>query len=163
VNTMLKQLTTLVLLTLPAVPVAWASFIQERHSFDVSVTIPVRDAYVLPSESNWMGQEQELAWNLVTSQLSRLRKHFDVKNLSGGVAARLLDTPYLHSGRHRIDLQVMFNQVPLTLDSTEVVGAEVARTGTRAELEIAAIQPDDGYQGGSYYGTVHLMFDFLAP
>ena len=57
----------------------------------------------------------------------------------------------------------MFNQVPLTLDSTEVVGAEVARTGTRAELEIAAIQPDDGYQGGSYYGTVHLMFDFLAP
>lgn len=67
--------------------------IQERHSFDVSVTIPVHEAYVLPSEPDWMGRDQLLAWNLVTSELSRLRKNFDVKNLNGGIAARLGPSP----------------------------------------------------------------------
>jgi hypothetical protein len=86
-----------------------------------------------------------------------------VKNLNGGVAARLGDTPYLLSGQNRIDLQVLFNRVPLTLDSTEVINADEARVGRRAELEIAAIEPQTGYKGGDYYGTVHIVFDFLAP
>ncbi len=55
-----------------------------------------------------MGQDQLLAWNLVTSQLSRLRKNFDVKHLNGGVAARLGAEPYSFNGRNRIDLQVQF-------------------------------------------------------
>ncbi|VVM58390.1 hypothetical protein PS687_01280 [Pseudomonas fluorescens] len=137
--------------------------IQERHSFEVSVTIPVHEAYVLPSEPDWMGQDQLLAWNLVTSELSRLRKNFDVKNLNGGIAARLGAEPYLFNGRNRIDLQVLFNRVPLTLDAVEVVNAMEASAGRRAELDIAAIKPDGGYRGGEYYGTVHLVFDFLAP
>lgn len=137
--------------------------IQERHSFDVSVTIPVHEAYVLPSEPDWMGQDQLLAWNLVTSELSRLRKNFDVKNLNGGIAARLGAEPYLFNGRNRIDLQVLFNRIPLTLDAVEVVNATEASAGRRAELDIAAIKPDGGYRGGEYYGTVHLVFDFLAP
>jgi len=137
--------------------------IQERHSFEVSVTIPVHEAYVLPSEPDWMGQDQLLAWNLVTSELSRLRKNFDVKNLNGGIAARLGAEPYLFNGRNRIDLQVLFNRIPLTLDAVEVVNAMEASAGRRAELDIAAIKPDGGYRGGEYYGTVHLVFDFLAP
>lgn len=160
---MLKQLTRLGALAalMLAGTQAWA--IQERYSFDVSVTIPVHEAYVLPSEPDWMGQDQLLAWNLVTSELSRLRKNFDVKNLNGGVAARLGSEPYLFNGRNRIDLQVLFNRVPLTLDAIEVVNATEASVGRRAELDIAAIKPDDGYRGGEYYGTVHLVFDFLAP
>ena len=141
---------------------AWG--IVERHSFDVSVTIPVPEAYVLPSDPNWMGLEQVLAWDLAKSRLGHLRKNFDVKNISGGVSARLGDIPYLsNNGQGRIDLQVLFNRVPLTLDSTEVVNAQMAQAGTRAELEIAPIEPPGGYNGGEYYGTVHLMFDFLAP
>ncbi len=161
--TMFKLLTRLLVLTALVFTAGYARAIEERHAFDVSVTIPVHEAYVLPSEPDWMGQEQELAWNLVTSQLSRLRKNFDVKNLSGGVAARLGAEPYLFSGRYRIDLRVLFNQVPLTLDSTEVVNAAEAQVGRRAELEIAAIEPDEGYKPGEYYGTVHIVFDFLAP
>lgn len=160
---MFKLLTRLLVLTALLFTAGYARAIEERHAFDVSVTIPVHEAYVLPSEPDWMGQEQELAWNLVTSQLSRLRKNFDVKNLSGGVAARLGAEPYLFSGRYRIDLRVLFNQVPLTLDSTEVVNAAEAQVGRRAELEIAAIEPDEGYKPGEYYGTVHIVFDFLAP
>ncbi|MBC3922249.1 MULTISPECIES: CS1 type fimbrial major subunit [Pseudomonas] len=160
---MFKLLTRLLVLTALVFTAGYARAIEERHAFDVSVTIPVHEAYVLPSEPDWMGQEQELAWNLVTSQLSRLRKNFDVKNLSGGVAARLGAEPYLFNGRYRIDLRVLFNQVPLTLDSTEVVNAAEAQIGRRAELEIAAIEPDEGYKPGEYYGTVHIVFDFLAP
>lgn len=160
---MFKLLTRLLVLTALVFTAGYARAIEERHAFDVSLTIPVHEAYVLPSEPDWMGQEQELAWNLVTSQLSRLRKNFDVKNLSGGVAARLGAEPYLFNGRYRIDLRVLFNQVPLTLDSTEVVNAAEAQIGRRAELEIAAIEPDEGYKPGEYYGTVHIVFDFLAP
>lgn len=138
--------------------------IQERYSFDVSVTIPVPEAYVLPSEPDWMGREQVLAWDLAKSRLGNLRKHFDVKNINGGVSARLGEVPYLsNNGQGRIDLQVLFNRVPLTLDSTQVVTAQMAQVGTRAELEISPIEPSGGYSGGEYYGTVHLVFDFLAP
>lgn len=160
---MFKQLTRLTGLAALTMAAAHAWGVQERQSFDVSVTIPVHEAYVLPSEPDWMGQDQQLAWNLTTSQLGHLRKNFDVKNLNGGVAARLGDTPYLLSGANRIDLRVLFNRIPLTLDSTEVVNADEARPGRRAELEIAAIEPEGGYQGGDYYGTVHIVFDFLAP
>lgn len=160
---MFKQLTRLAVLAALTVVGTHAGAIQERHSFDVSVTIPVHEAYVLPSEPDWMGQDQLLAWNLVTAELSRLRKNFDVKNINGGVAARLGAEPYLFNGRNRIDLQVLFNRVPLTLDATEVVNADDARVGRRAELDIAAIKPEGGYRGGDYYGTVHLVFDFLAP
>lgn len=160
---MFKQLTITggLAATLLASAPAWA--ISERQSFDVSVTIPVHEAYVLPSEPDWMGQDQVLPWNLMKAELGRLRKNFDVKNLAGGVAARLGDTPYLFSGRDRIDLNVMFNRVTLTLDPTEVINADEARTGKRAELDISAIEPAGGYKGGAYYGTVHLVFDFLAP
>lgn len=161
--TMFKQLTRLAGLAALTLTAGHALSFQERHSFDVSVTIPVHEAYVLPSETDWMGQEQQLAWNLATAQLGSLRKNFDVKNLNGGVAARLGAEPYLFSGRDRIDLQVLFNRVPLTLDATEVVNADEARAGRRALLDIAAIEPVGGYQGGDYYGTVHIVFDFLAP
>jgi hypothetical protein len=161
--TMFKQLTVWAALIATLSIGGPAQAFQERQSFEVSVTIPVHEAYVLPSEPDWMGQDQVLAWDLATSRLGRLRKNFDVKNLNGGVAARLGDMPYLLSGRDRIDLRVLFNRVPLTLDSTRVLSADEAGMGRRVELEIAPIEPEGGYQGGAYYGTVHLMFDFLAP
>ncbi|MDQ0705837.1 hypothetical protein QF043_004629 [Pseudomonas sp. W3I7] len=161
--TMFKQLTVLAVLMAPVLMGERALAIQERHSFDVSVTIPIHEAYVLPSEPDWMAHDQVLAWDLATARLGRLRKNFDVKNINGGVTARLGDTPYLLSGRNRIELQVLFNRVPLTLDSAQVLSADEARAGRRAELEIAAIEPADGYKGGEYYGTVQLVFDFPAP
>ena len=160
---MFKQLTFFGMLTalLASSPTAWA--IQERQSFDISVTIPVHEAYVLPSEPDWMGLDQLLPWDLVKAELGRLRKSFEVKNLAGGVAARLGNTPYLSDGNNRIDLRVLFNQVPLGLDATEVISADQARPGTRAQLDISAIKPEGGFRGGDYYGTVQIVFDFLAP
>lgn len=65
-----RQLTRLAALMVPLTLGGQAMAFQERQSFDVSVTIPIHEAYVLPSEPDWMGQDQLLAWDLTTSGLA---------------------------------------------------------------------------------------------
>lgn len=157
--------TTLVVIAglLALIGCSTAQAVQERHVFDVSVGIPILEAYALPVSPDWIGRSQVLAWNLVTQDLGKFRELFDVKNVSGAVAARLDDEAYLSDGDQRIELRVSFNRQVLTLDSQQVVSAAEARVGKRAELEISAIKPAEGFRAGDYYGTVHVMFDFLAP
>ncbi len=140
---------------------AWA--IREVQLFDVSVTIPISEFYVLPIKPGFLELEQELAWNLVARTLNPLREHFDVKNTAGGIAARLGQEPTLSNGRRSIVLNVTFNGQVLSLDETLVVPAVEARAGKRVLLEIAAVEPEDGYVPGDYFGSVHLMFDALRP
>lgn len=135
----------------------------ERETFEVSVTIPTADFYVLPVDPLLVQQEQVMPYNPVSSQLTPLRAQFDVKNVGGGIAARLDGEPFLYNGTRRIDLRVTFNAVELGLAPTEVVTSSDARPGKRVALEIAAIKPDDDYQPGRYYGTVHMVFDAVAP
>lgn len=135
----------------------------ERETFEVSVTIPAADFYVLPVDPQLVLRQQRLAYNSVTSQLSTLRAPFDVKNASGGIGARLAEEAYLSNGFERIDLQVKFNGVPLNLDQSEVLTFADARPGKRVNLEIAAIKPEDDYVPGNYFGTVHMVFDAIAP
>lgn len=157
--------TTLVAVTglLALIGCGTAQALQERHVFEVSVGIPTQQAYVLPANPGWIGRSQVLPWNLVTQDLGKFRELFDVKNVSGAVSARLDDEAYLADGNHRIELQVKFNRQLLTLDSQQVVSAAEAQLGKRAELEISAVKPAEGFRAGDYYGTVHVMFDFLAP
>lgn len=60
-----------------------AHAIREEQVFEVSVTIPTADFYVLPINPVFLEREQEMAWNLVTRTLKPLREHFDVKNSTG--------------------------------------------------------------------------------
>jgi hypothetical protein len=147
-------------LTLSAMA-AWGEV--QRESFEVIVSIPSADFYVLPVDPQLVQREQRLPFNTVTSQLSPLRAFFDVKNANGAIGARLGEEAYLSNGRDRIDLRVTFNKVELTLDSVQVVSAAQARPGQRVGLEIAAIKPADDYLPGEYLGTVHMMFDAIAP
>lgn len=140
---------------------AWG--IREEQEFHVSVTIPTNAFYVLPVNSGFLEQEQVMHWNPVTAQLRSLREPFDVKNVSGGVSARLAAMPYLFNGRERIELNVRFNRELLSLLDTPVVNDEQARAGQRVQLEIEAVKPADGYVPGSYFGTVHLMFEAVNP
>ena len=135
----------------------------ERETFEVYVTIPTADFYVLPMDPQLVQREQQLAYNPVSSQLASLRAPFDVKNIGGAIGARLDQEAYLFNGTDRVDLRVTFNDVELGLTQTEVVSAANARSGTRVGLEIAAIKPDDDYRPGNYYGTVHMVFDAIAP
>lgn len=135
----------------------------ERETFEVSVTIPTADFYVLPVDPQLVQRTQILAYNTVTSQLSSLRALFDVKNVGGSIAGRLGDEAYLSNGTDRIDLRVTFNGVELTLDQSELVSIADARPGKRVNLEIAAIKPPDDYLPGQYFGTVHMLFDAVLP
>lgn len=135
----------------------------ERETFEVYVTIPTADFYVLPVDPQLVQREQRLAFNPVSSQLATLRAPFDVKNIGGAIGARLDQEAYLSNGTDRVDLRVTFNNVELSLTQSEVVASADARPGKRVGLEIAAIKPEDDYRPGNYYGTVHMVFDAIAP
>jgi hypothetical protein len=140
---------------------AWGEV--QRETFELSVSIPTVNFYVLPLDPQLVQREQRLPFNTVTSQLSPLRAFFEVKNVNGAIGARLGEEAYLSNGRDRIDLRVRFNKVELTLDSVQVVSAAEARPGQRVGLEIAAIKPAGDYLPGEYFGTVHMVFDAIAP
>jgi hypothetical protein len=165
VKIMLKKwitVTSMVCLTLASV---YAFAIVERETFEVSVTIPVADFYVLPVEPGWIGQEQKLPWNLKTAEFGSLRKQFDVKNANGAIAARLSEVPYLSNGRDvdNIALDVTFNRIKLSVNNAEVISELDGKSGKRVELLIAAVKPVDGYKSGEYYGSVHMIFEAIAP
>ncbi|MEH6353213.1 CS1 type fimbrial major subunit [Pseudomonas sp. 3JA] len=140
---------------------AWGAV--ERETFELHVTIPTVDFFVLPLDPQLVQREQRLPFSNITGELGSLRATYEVKNTTGGIGARLAEEAYLSNGRERIDLRVKFNEVELTLDSTQVVTALEARPGRQVPLEIAAIKPGDGYRSGDYYGTVHMVFDAIAP
>ncbi|WP_053149421.1 CS1 type fimbrial major subunit [Pseudomonas sp. P97.38] len=152
-------------LALTALVMPWSSTwgAVERETFELYVTIPTADFYVLPLDPQLVQREQRLPFSTITSDLSPLRAIYEVKNSNGSIGARLGEEAYLSNGRDRIDLRVRFNGVELTLDSALVVSATEARPGRQVPLEIAAIKPDDDYKPGDYYGTVHMVFDATAP
>lgn len=136
---------------------------REEHRFEVSVTIPTLDFYVLPVDPRFVELEQQMNWNSVSDALEPLRTSFDVRSTSGAVTARLGHEPVLSNGRDLIALNVIFNNQPLMLTDTVVVPDNEARTGSRVPLRIEAIRPEDGFKSGDYYGSVQIMFDALAP
>lgn len=141
--------------------VTWSAV--ERETFDVSVTIPTQDFYVLPVDPQLVQRTQQLPYNPVTAQLSPLRAQYDVKNAAGSIGARLAEAAFLSNGYERIDLRVTFNEVQLSLDQSEILDSAQARPGRRVNLEIAAVKPADDYAPGNYHGTVHMLFDAIAP
>ena len=140
---------------------------REEHRFEVSVDIPTLGFYVIPAETDWIHRPQILPWNVTTKSLGGLRKQFDVKHDTSAIEARLDSEPYLSNGRdeQNIYLRVSFAGTQLTHETPprQVVTAEQARVGGRYALDIQPIVPAGGYKPGSYYGTVHLIFNAVAP
>ncbi|WP_348748995.1 CS1 type fimbrial major subunit [Pseudomonas rhodesiae] len=141
-----------------------AQAVREVQVFDVSVTIPTQDFYVLPITPGFLEREQQMIWDLVPGRLRPLREHFDVKSSAGGINARLGALPTLfNGGRTYIDLSVTFNGQVLSLEDTLVVPQDEARQGKRVLLDISAVEPPDGFTPGDYYGSVELLFDAVRP
>jgi hypothetical protein len=153
---------SMMLLTLASV---CAHAVVERAIFEVRVTIPTADFYVLPTDPDWIGREQKLNWDLTAQELSPLRKHFDVKNSNGGITARLNEEAYLSNGRavDNIALDVQFNRIKLRVNDASVISEIDGKTGKRVELVISAVKPNDGYKPGEYYGSVHMIFEAVVP
>ncbi|WP_242175832.1 MULTISPECIES: CS1 type fimbrial major subunit [unclassified Pseudomonas] len=137
---------------------------REEAVFHVSVKVPTSDFFVLALNPGFLEREQVMHYNLVTGHLSPLREPFDVKNVLGGINARLGFAPVLSNGTDVIALQVTFNGHRLDVVDTLVVPENEARVGKRVPLVIAAEPPPvDGYLPGQYYGSVQIIFDALRP
>ncbi|QBZ91634.1 adhesin [Pseudomonas viciae] len=160
---MFKTLIHTLLFTTLALPsmAAWGA--EERETFELFVTIPTIDFHVLPVDPQLVEREQPMLFSSLTAGLIPLRTNYEVKNINGAIGARLDQEAYLSNGRERIDLRVLFNNVELTLDSAQVVSAAEARPGRRVGLEIIAVKTAEEYAPGDYYGTVHMVFDAIAP
>lgn len=133
--------------------------IREEKTFEVTVSIPTPDFYVLPNDPGFLEREQKMGWDINRKTLLPLSTSFDVRNANGGITARLGHEPVLSNGKDLISLNVMFNNQLLTLSDTEVVSESVANVGSRVPLKIEAIEPQDGFFAGEYYGSVQIIFD----
>ena len=164
---MIKQCTVAVLMAVTGLTGAMAWAAREEHTFEVSLTIPSRPFYIIPAEPDWIHRPQRLDWNPVTSSLSSVRKHFDVRHDSSAIEARLEAVPYLSNGRPAEDifLRVTFNGVELSDETTprQVVSQVEAAAGKRVLLVIAPMKPDGGYRAGEYSGNVLLLFNAKTP
>lgn len=137
---------------------------REEAVFHVSVQVPSSAFYVLPVNPGFLEREQVMHYNTVTGRLTPLRESFDVKNVLGGINARLAFAPVLSNGGDVIALEVTFNGHRLDLADTLVVPEDEAKAGKRVPLVVAAEQqPDDGYVPGQYFGSVQIIFDALSP
>ncbi|MHC8403963.1 CS1 type fimbrial major subunit [Pseudomonas sp. TMB3-21] len=164
---MIKQcaIVAMMAITLLTGAMVWAA--REEHTFEVSLTVPNRSFYLLPTEPGWIHQAQQLEWDYPTSTLGSLRKSFDVRHDTSAIEARMETSPYLSNGKPAgiIELWVRFNGVTLIggMPAREVVSAEDATVGKRVWLEITPLKPIHGYQPGDYSGNVLLVFNAKAP
>lgn len=129
------------------------------HTVMLQATVPTTDFYVLPSESGWIGNVQELGYNANTSTLGSLKKSFDVKHSAGGITAQLTSSSILASSTDNIDLTVKFNGVELKTTSVEVVTQSQASAHSTANLEVIPNMPKGGYAPGKYTGSISMLFD----
>lgn len=140
---------------------------RETLHFEVTLTIPSRPFYILPSEPDWIHRPQILAWNYPDSTLGGFSRNFDVRHDTSAIEARLESAPYLSTGRpgENIDLRVRFNNVELSAAPAyrQVLSKEEAAIGKRVPLEIDPIMPAGGYKAGDYFGNVLVVFNARAP
>ncbi|MHC8375728.1 CS1 type fimbrial major subunit [Pseudomonas sp. MDT1-16] len=164
---MIKQCVVAALVAVSGLTSSLAEAARESQIFWVSLEVPTRAFYILPTEPGWLHQPQELEWNPVAEELSSVRKYFDVRHASSAIQARMETLPYLSNGRpsEDIPLQVSFNGVVLRSDINvqEVVSQAEAAAGARVLLEIAPVKPEGGYRPGDYSGSVVLMFSAKTP
>ncbi|HWH87078.1 MAG TPA: CS1 type fimbrial major subunit [Pseudomonas sp.] len=164
---MIKQciVVALVAATILTATAAWAA--REEHIFEVSLTVPARPFYIIPTEPGWIHLPQLLAWDFPTSSLRGLRRNFDVRHDTSAIEARLGNLPYLSNGRpgEEIGLRVTFNDVELSNEVTprQVLTREEAAAGARVALVIEPQRPVGGYRAGDYSGNVLLLFNAQAP
>ena len=161
---MSKQCAVVVLMAITGLMSAMSWAAREVHTFEVSLTVPSRAFYIMPSEPDWIYKPQRLVWD-PTSNLSGLRRNFDVLHDTSAIEARLESAPYLSNGRPNDDiaLRVRFNGVELSTVMRQVVSREEAAAGKRVALEIDPIKPLGGYRAGDYAGNVLLLFNARAP
>ncbi|MBA1376596.1 CS1 type fimbrial major subunit [Pseudomonas brassicacearum] len=156
---MLKQFVSATALAATALTSSLAFAAGEASSsIHIKAHIPTQQFHVQPRDPNF-GKDETMSYNLVTSELTRLRATYDVKNTDGSVHAYIEGGPAsLYNGNNAIPLTTTFNGVTLTATPQEVVSDAASTPGTQADLVIAAAKPA-ATQTGIYTADMTVIFD----
>ncbi|MGH8390429.1 MAG: CS1 type fimbrial major subunit [Pseudomonas sp.] len=132
-----------------------------RTSINISATIPSSQFHAQPVDADF-GNDEKMAYDLVSGTLSPLRAAYNVKHTDGGVAAYVEGGPQpLFNGADTIALTYTFNGVLLSAAPQVVVSEAAAKPGIRAELVIAAAAKPAPAQVGNYTANPTIIFDAL--
>ncbi|MEQ5752577.1 CS1 type fimbrial major subunit [Providencia rettgeri] len=137
---------------------------EQRYAIDLTATIPTEAFQVIPVESGWVNQTQEMVYDLGTKKLQDFSKQFQYKNTSGGIQATLTNTDstgtaILSNGTDTIPLTVTFNGVALTNTAKTVVDVADAKVGGRTNLRITQKTDSPLTVTGSFTGQVAMLFE----
>lgn len=162
---MLKKSLMVTLFSSIAFSSMFANAADEQHyTIELSATIPAENFHVIPVESGWVNQIQEMVYDLGTNKLQAFSKQFQYKNTSGGIQATLNNTdsngdPILSNGTDIIPLSVTFNGVKLSNEAVTVVDADRAKAGGRTNLRITQKTDEALDMTGSFTGQVSMVFE----
>lgn len=162
---MLKKSLSAVLMSCAALgSIAVHAANEQRYAIDLTATIPTEDFQVIPVDSGWVNQTQEMVYDLGTKKLQNFSKQFQYKNTSGGIQATLTNTDstgaaILSNGTDIIPLTVTFNGVALSNTASTVVDAVDANAGGRTNLLITQKTDTPLTVTGSFTGQVAMVFE----
>ncbi|WP_406909103.1 CS1 type fimbrial major subunit [Klebsiella oxytoca] len=139
----------------------------EEYEVLLKASVPAENFLVRPVESGWIGERQEMVYDLVTQKLQPVKKLFQYQNTAGAIKATLVNTgtdgaPQLFNGQKSIPLAVTFNNVKVTDKGVQVVTADEAKGGGRTDLSISTVsdtQLAPKTYAGEYIGSVSINFE----
>ena len=139
----------------------------EEYEVLLKASVPAENFHVRPVESGWIGERQEMVYDLGTQKLQPVKKPFQYKNTAGAIKATLVNTgadgaPQLFNGQKSIPLAVTFNNIKVTDKGVQVVTADEAKGGGRTDLSISTVsdtQLAPATYAGEYTGSVSINFE----
>lgn len=137
----------------------------QSYTINLTATVPSDAFQVIPVDTGWIDQTQNMGYDIATSKLQIFEKQFQYKNTSGGIQATLtgnLNTdgkPQLSNGSDVIPLAVTFNGVALSNAATTVVTADAAQAGGRTALKISQADDSALTVNGVFTGSVAMIFE----
>lgn len=136
----------------------------QSYTISLSASVPSDSFQVIPVDTGWIDQTQEMGYDISTSKLQVFEKQFQYKNTSGGIQATLTGNlnsgvPQLSNGTDAIPLAVAFNGVALSDTATTVVASDAAKAGGRTALRISQADDNALDVSGSFTGSVSMIFE----
>ncbi|WP_338558973.1 CS1 type fimbrial major subunit [Erwinia sp. E_sp_B04_7] len=137
----------------------------QSYTINLTATVPAESFQVIPVESGWISQTQDMGYDIATSKLQIFERQFQYKNTSGAIQATLTGNlnsdgkPQLSNGTDVIPLDVTFNNVTMSKTAAPVVTAEAAKAGGRTALKISQSDNKPLTVTGSFTGSVSMLFE----
>lgn len=147
-----------------------ASNSYQSYSISLTASVPSDTFHVIPVDSGWVNQTQDIGYDISTRKLQVFEKQFQYKNTAGAIQATLtgnLSTDgkaqLANGSADIIPLEVMFNNVVLSRTATSVISADAAKAGGRTALRIYQADEKALNVSGLFTGSVAMVFEPVTP